>query len=153
MNTAIINFFHSLQKDDEGHFIIGRIHETIAIAISAKTSLIVMSEVSLHKNLDHHQDLQLADYQYLPHIIIDHHIVLKDGDKTIGVVHIAEELYYFALKSTESGETIFLTSFRKTSDSDLKRLKKKVEKRKATILFGTFDPDGEGLSSPSKTRS
>jgi hypothetical protein len=66
------------------------------------------------------------------------HVVVQDGKKTVGVVHMKEDKYYFALKATASGETVFLTSFRKTSDSDLKRLKKKVEQKKAILIFGSF---------------
>lgn len=138
MNTEIIHYFHALSKDDDGHFIIGMIDQIIIDTINAKISHVVMSEVSLNKNLEHHKDLEITDYQMLSYIVSHHHIVVRDGDKTVGVVHVEEEKYYFALKATASGETVFLTSFRKTSDSDLKRLKKKVEKKKAVLIFGSF---------------
>lgn len=138
MNAKIIHYFHTLPKDDDGHFIIGMIDQIIIETISAKVSHVVMSEVSLNKNLLHHKDLEIRDYQMLSYIVSHHHIVVRDGEKTVGVVHVEEEKYYFALKATASGETVFLTSFRKTSDSDLKRLKKKVEKKKAVLIFGTF---------------
>lgn len=138
MNTAIIHYFHTLPKDDDGHFIIGMINELIIDAINAKVSYVVISEVSLSKNLDHHGDLDIADYKNLSTILVNHHIVVQDGEKTVGVVHIEENKYYFALKATASGETVFLTSFRKTSDLDLKRLKKKVEKKKAVLIFGSL---------------
>lgn len=138
MNTEIINYFHTLPKDNDGHFIIGLIHQIIVDAINAKVSHVVISEVSLIKNLNHHEDLDIIDYKRLSYIVFNHHIILQDGDKTVGVVHIKEDKYYFALKATASGETIFLTSFRKTSDSDLKRLKKKVEKKKAVLIFGSL---------------
>lgn len=138
MNTQIINYFHTLPKDDDGHFIIGMINQIIIDTINAKVSHVVMSEVSLIKNLNHHEDLNIVDYQKLSYIIINHHAVVQDGDKTVGVIHIEENKYYFALKATASGETIFMTSFRKTSDLDLKRLKKKVEKKKAILIFGSL---------------
>lgn len=138
MNTEIINYFHTLPKDNDGHFIIGLIHQIIVDAINAKVSHVVISEVSLIKNLNHHEDLDIIDYKRLSYIVFNHHIILQDGDKMVGVVHIEEDKYYFALKATASGETIFLTSFRKTSDSDLKRLKKKVEKKKAVLIFGSL---------------
>jgi len=138
MNTEIINYFHTLPKDNDGHFIIGLIHQIIVDVINAKVSHVVISEVSLIKNLNHHKDLDIIDYKRLSYIVFNHHIILQDGDKTVGVVHIKDDKYYFALKATASGETIFLTSFRKTSDSDLKRLKKKVEKKKAVLIFGSL---------------
>lgn len=138
MNTEIIHYFHTLPKDDDGHFIIGMIDQMIINIINAKVSYVVISEVSLIKNLNHHEDLDIADYMRLSYIVINHHVVVQDGEKTVGVVHIEENKYYFALKATASGETVFLTSFRKTSDSDLKRLKKKVEKKKAVLIFGSF---------------
>jgi len=128
----------SLPKDDDGHFIIGMINQLIIDAINAKVSHVVMSEVSLIKNLNHHEDLDIVDYQRLSYIILHHYAVVQDGEKTVGVIHIEENKYYFALKATASGETIFMTSFRKTSDIDLKRLKKKVEKKKAILIFGSL---------------
>lgn len=136
MNTKIIHYFHTLSKDNDGHFIIGMIDQIIIETIGAKVSHVVMSEVSLYKNLEHHSDLEITDYQILSYIVSRYHIVVRDGEKTVGVVHVEEEKYYFALKATASGETVFLTSFRKTSDTDLKRLKKKVEKKKAALVFG-----------------
>ena len=138
MNTEIINYFHTLPKDDDGHFIIGIIDQIIIDTIKAKVSYAVISEVSLIKNLNHHGDLDIVDYRKLSYIVMNHHVVVQDGEKTVGVVHIEEEKYYFALKVTVSGETVFLTSFRKTSDLDLKRLKKKVEKKKAVLIFGSL---------------
>lgn len=138
MNTQIINYFHTLPKDDDGHFIVGIINQIIIDTIHAKVSHVVMSEVSLIKNLSHHGDLDILDYKKLSYIIVNHHTVVQDGDKTVGVIHIEENKYYFALKATASGETVFMTSFRKTSDLDLKRLKKKVEKKKATLIFGSL---------------
>lgn len=136
MDTQIINYFHTLPKDDDGHFIIGMINQIIVDSINAKVSHVVISEVSLIKNLNHHKDLDIVDYKRLSYIVVNHHIVVQDGEKTVGVVHIEKNKYYFALKATVSGETIFMTSFRKTSDFDLKRLKKKVEKKKAILILG-----------------
>lgn len=138
MKTEIIHFFHTLPKDDDGHFIIGMINKIIIDTINAKVSYIVMSEVSLIKNLNHHEDMNIVDYKKLSYIVMNHHVVVQDGEKTVGVVHIEEDKYYFALKATASGETVFLTSFRKTSDLDLKRLKKKVEKKKAVLIYGSL---------------
>jgi hypothetical protein len=138
MDTQIINYFHTLPKDDDGHFIIGMLHQLIVDSINAKVSHVVISEVSLIKNLNHHGDLDIVDYKRLSYIVVNHHIVVQDGEKTVGVVHIEENKYYFALKATASGETIFMTSFRKTSDFDLKRLKKKVEKKRAILIFGSL---------------
>jgi hypothetical protein len=138
MKTEIIHYFHTLPKDDDGHFIIGIIDQIIMATINAKVSYAVISEVSLIKNLNHHGDLDIVDYKKLSYIVMNHHIVVQDGEKTVGVVHIEEDKYYFALKATVSGETVFLTSFRKTSDLDLKRLKKKVEKKKAVLIFGSL---------------
>lgn len=138
MKTKIIHHFYTLPKDDGGHFIIGMIDQIIIDTINAKVSYVVISEVSLIKNLNHHGDLDIVDYKKLSYIVMNHHVVVQDGEKTVGVAHIEEDKYYFALKATTSGETVFLTSFRKTSDSDLKRLKKKVEKKKAVLIFGSL---------------
>lgn len=138
MKAEIIHYFHTLPKDDDGHFIIGMIDQIIIDIIKANVSYVVISEGSLIKNLNHHEDLDIADYMRLSYIVMNHHVVVQDGEKTVGVVHIEEDKYYFALKATASGETVFLTSFRKTNDSDLKRLKKKVEKKKAILIFGSF---------------
>ena len=36
MKTEIINYFHTLSKDNDGHFIIGAINHLIIDAINAK---------------------------------------------------------------------------------------------------------------------
>jgi hypothetical protein len=138
MKTEIINYFRTLPKDDNGHFIIGNVNSIIVHTIHANVSHIVMSEMSLVKNMKHHEDLDILDYQKLSYILSHYHTIIQDGEKTVGVIHIEEHKYYFALKATASGKAIFMTSFRKTSDLDLKRLKKKVEKKRAFLIFGSL---------------
>ena len=133
-----VSYFHTLSKDNDGHFIIGAINHLIIDAINAKVFHVVMSEVSLIKNMKHHEDLTILDYQKLSYILSHYPIIIQDGEKTVGVIHIEEHKYYFALKATASGKAIFMTSFRKTSDLDLQRLKKKVEKKRAFLIFGSL---------------
>ena len=76
------------------------------------------------------------DNKNLDKIIGTYNILIKDGEYTVGIVHYELEEYYYALKSTKSRNTIFLTSFRKTSKHDIQRLKNKLSKGKIEVIKG-----------------
>ena len=135
----IKDFFDTKEKDAEGYFKIGVCDDFIKRSINANTSDVVMSQVSLKKNIEHHSDLTLDDYRALDNIFDRYEILIKDGENTVGVVYIGTEKYYYALKSTKSGDTIFLTSFRKTNNKDINRLRKKVDKKRAVMLMDNLD--------------
>ena len=137
MNNSIINFFKLKNKDNEGHSIIGYCDDIIKYTINANTNQVVISKVTIDKNLKHHSDLNIDDYQILDNILLNYDLLIKDGNKTAGIVYTKQQQYYYALKSTKSGDTIFLTSFRKTNKHDIKRIRNKSKKGLVSIIIDT----------------
>ena len=132
----IIQFFKSKEITKAGYYILGVANLKIIETLLSKTNKIVISEQTIIKNINHHKDLTLKDYENLCKIIGNFDILIKDGQYTVGIVNYQFSNYYYTLKSTKSGNTIFLTSFRKTSQHDIKRLKNKLLKGKIEIIQG-----------------
>jgi hypothetical protein len=121
------------QRHEEG-YIVGMITSEWGRAIGSSSSLVIFSEASVAKNLKNHSDITCEDYRRLGSIIGQADLIIQDGDRTLAVV-VEDDLYYhYALKSTQSGRTIFLTSFRRTSEKDIRRLKNRANKNNWRIL-------------------
>jgi len=132
-SLAIKNFFNNKSKNKEGFTVIGICDELIKSTINANIYEVVISDVTIEKNIKHHDDLTIEDYKVLDDILV------KDGDKTAGIIYTNKYQYYYALKSTKSGDTIFLTSFRKTNKSDIKRIRNKSKKGLVNIIIDNED--------------
>ena len=132
----IIQFFKSKKITKSGYYILGIANNKIVETLASNINEIVISEQTIVKNINHHTDLLINDYKKLDDIIGRFDILIKDGQYTVGIVNYQFGNYYYALKTTKSGNTIFLTSFRKTSQHDIKRLKNKLLKGKIEIIKG-----------------
>jgi len=132
----IIDFFKTKPITKSGYYILGIAEQKIIDTLSSNTNKIVISEQTIMKNINHHKDLSIDDYKILDNIIGQFDILIKDGQYTVGIVNYKCGNYYYALKTTQSANTIFLTSFRKTSSHDIKRLKNKLSKGKIEIIKG-----------------
>ena len=127
----------TFSKNSDG-YIIGKISTVLANILLSNTDEVVFSEASLKKNFDNHPDLMIEDYLLLPDIVGKSHFVLQDGKRTVAIVLERKIMYHYVLKCTNTGESLFLTSFRKTRDGDLKRLRNKAEKNNLKILKDTL---------------
>ena len=132
---SIKQFFSIKPKSIEGFTIIGNCDDLIKTTINSNTNQVVISEVTIEKNIKHHSDLTINDYQTLDNILTNYDLLVKDGDKTAGIIYTKKYQYYYALKSTKSGDTIFLTSFRKTNKNDIKRIRNKSNKGLVDIII------------------
>ncbi len=133
--SSIKNYFNEKSKTLEGFSIIGQCDGLVKKTINANTFEVVISDVTIEKNIKHHSDLSIDDYKILNSMLNDYHFLVKDGDKTAGIIYTEKIEYYYALKATKSGETIFLTSFRKTNKNDIRRIKNKVKRGLAKIVL------------------
>lgn len=124
-------------KNSDG-YIVGKISTVLANILLSNTDEVVFSEVSLEKNFDNHPDLMIEDYLSLPDIVGKSHFILQDGTRTVAIVLERKIMYHYVLKCTNTGEALFLTSFRKTRDGDTKRLRNKAEKNNLKILKDTL---------------
>lgn len=136
---SIKNFFTDKLKNIEGHCIVGKCDELIKKVISSNTQIVVMSNVTIEKNIKHHNDLSVEDYRVLDFMFENYDFLLKDSDKTVGIIYTKTTQYYYSLKSTKSGDSIFLTSFRKTNKHDIKRIRNKSEKGMLEIIVDKQD--------------
>jgi len=132
--SSIKDFFSKKMKTLEGYYVIGECDDIVKKTIASNTFEVVISDVTIEKNIKHHNDLSIDDYLVLDSMFHDYHFLVKDGDKTAGIIYTKDIQYYYALKATKSGDTIFLTSFRKTNKNDIKRIKNKVKRGLAKIV-------------------
>ena len=138
LKQNIINFFSNKHVDKSGHYLLGTASKDIVQTLSSNTDKIVISEQTILKNINHHKDLIVENYENLYKIVGKFDILIKDGKHTVGIVNYDFGNYYYALKTTKTLNTIFLTSFRKTSSHDIKRLKNKLQKGKIEIIKGNI---------------
>lgn len=108
-----------------GAFPVAVIDDAYQQAIGAKTKTVMLSEETLIKNKVNHPELALADYRRLPDVVEQAQLVVQDRDRTFVFLRIGDTIYYGAIKATKSGETLFLTSFRKAEMSDVRQIRKK----------------------------
>ncbi len=131
---SIKEFFTHKTKTTEGYTIVGVCDEVVKKAINANTCQVVISDVTIEKNINHHSDLRVDDYEVLNFMLGGYHFLVKDGDKTVGIIYTRKVQYYYVLKATKSGDTIFLTSFRKTNKHDIERIRNKSKKGLVKII-------------------
>ncbi|GAB4257126.1 MAG: hypothetical protein Kow0065_06260 [Methylomicrobium sp.] len=121
-------------KSPEGFFRVMTVPTEIAQALGANTRQVVLSPDTLVKNRQHHPDLTDSDYAKLDQIGENPTIAVKDGNRTVVLVKQDSEIYWTAIKATQTGKALFLTSFRKSQESDVKRLL-----RKGQTVFGEWE--------------
>jgi hypothetical protein len=101
-----------------------------AAAIGARTRTVMLSAETAAKQAQAHPEIVAADYQWVQ-LAIDAGERIQDGARS--VVYVLErDGFVLVLKSTVSGDGVFLTSLRRISsnqarrDSELKRLRAKA---------------------------
>ena len=128
--------FKNKFKTNHYGYEIGKISITLSNLLLCKTKTVTLSNDTLIKNLNHHPDLNEDDYLLLDDIVGKSHLIAQDGEKTVAIVlnKNNNQLYHYALKSTKSGEALFLTSFRKTNNISINKIRKKSKKGKVKII-------------------
>ena len=99
-----------------------RLPGVAAGAIGARNPVAVLSPESLAKNLREHPDLTLEDYRQLPELGATPELIVQDGDSSVVIVRRGDALLWAAVKATRTGQASFVTSFRWTRASDIRRL-------------------------------
>jgi len=136
--ACIYEHFYKKEKCTIGFFVLGEVDNLMLKTLGAINYEIVISKVTIEKNIKHHKDLALKDYEILDMIIGKYDVLMKDGEHTVGIVHTEYGEYFYALKVTKSKEKVFLTSFRRTSKYDIKRFKNRVNKGQIEIIKGSL---------------
>ena len=118
--------FKRFLEKPEGQWPVMRLPDDAAKAIKASDPVARLSADSLTKNQAHHPELTLEDYQALPELGRPDFVV-QDSEQTLVLVRRGKTWYSAAVKATQSGETTFVTSFRKTGEADVDRLRRRGE--------------------------
>lgn len=91
--------------------------------IGAQTRTVYLSDETLLKQLINRagQNIGLQDYWRVQGVIEQASLIVRDGDLTLVFIQRDGKYYQAAVKATQSGKALFLTSFRETSLDDAKR--------------------------------
>lgn len=106
-------------------FQVAVLDEAIRRAIMAETAVVNLSRETLEKNLDHHPEIGLADYRMLPTIIEDAQLVVQDGERTVVFLRVGDKIYYAALKSTQTGQALWLLSLRQARVEEIEAVRRR----------------------------
>jgi len=132
-NPEMDRFFKKYKRNTFGYEV-GKIDDAMMAAIGAKTEVVTLSDESLAKNMKHHPDIGVDDYMKLDEIVGKGDFIAKDSNLSIVAAYFHESLYFYAIKSTQTGKAVFLTSFRKANDIYINRLRRKSKAGKIVIL-------------------
>lgn len=117
--------FADFVKAPVGEMPVLRLMDEAADAIGAKQRVAVLSTDTMLKQLGNHADLGIEDYRMLPELGANPDVIVQDGENTVVVVRQGKKAYWAAVKATQTGESMFVTSFRRTHPSDVDALLKK----------------------------
>ena len=103
-------------------FVIAALDEDLKRRLGAKQKAVLLSDETLAKQKQHHPELALVEYRLLPKMV-NTGMVIKEPDQRL--VFFASKstgkLYMAVIKTTENGDENYLTSFRQTTDKDMRR--------------------------------
>ena len=116
-------------ENPQGEFPLAVISDGDAAAIGAKTTIAHLSKETVAKQNAHHPELTPDEYTYAQQCV-DQGERIQDGP--LSLIYLLEsEGYVTVIKATKTGESLFVTSFRRLSkdaakqDSEIRRLRRK----------------------------
>lgn len=125
--------FTRFVEKPKGNFPVLRLPHLASQAIEATGHIAMLSDQSLTKNIAHHPDIRLEDYQKLPDIGDRPILIVQDAENKLVLVGEPDALYWCVVKVTENGQELYVTSFRRTERKDMDRLK-----RRGTLIYGEW---------------
>lgn len=124
----------------KGNFPVAVIDEKYREAIRSKSQVIYLSDETLAKQrgwiegVKGHPELTLEEYQLLPLIISDKaSFIAQDSEFTLIFINYKNRYYHAVIKATKSGESLFLTSFRRVDD--VKREAQRIRRKKGVKII------------------
>lgn len=112
-----------------GHIVVGTIPESLATAIGARPTEVRLSAETMAKQDREHPrrgsrpQLTDTDYLLLPDLLAEPGEIIQDRERAAVLVRRFGAWFVAAVKSTQSGQAVFLTSFRRANDEFLDRLR------------------------------
>lgn len=114
----LIETLRNFIESPRGEHLAMAIPDWIASAIGAKGRVVVFSADSMVKNKREHPEMAAEEYALLPCLNGDSPdaLVIQDRPNACVIIQEHGRRYLVALKATQSGESIFLTSFHQMKD-------------------------------------
>ncbi len=117
--------FAAFLKSPDGSVPVMLLPDAAAQAIGAQQRLVVLSDQSTVKNVNHHPELTVEDYRQLPEMGSKPDLIVHNRPQTVVIVRHNDKLYWAAIKTTGDRQENFLTSFRRTNSKDIAELIKR----------------------------
>lgn len=132
-NPATPDQIRQFVRNPQGEIPVGRLASETQALLGAKTDTVLLSDTSMDKQLRSHADLTEDDYAKLPVLLSQPDAVLSDKDLHLLLLRLEDQVLSAVVKSTRSGEAVYLQSFHNMS---LVTAKRRVKKRK--LLLGSL---------------
>lgn len=107
-------------KSPQANFPVAVVADASAAKIGAQVRVVRMSQDTLKKQVDHHPELDAAEYVNVQ-ATIDNGIEIQDTATSLIHLLAGTGGYVSVVKSTKTGKALFLTSFRRLSQAEAKR--------------------------------
>ena len=101
--------------------------------MQSRRSIAVISQETMEKQRRRHPELTLGDYRSLPVMGADPTVIIQVADVKTVIIRRDERTYIAAAKTTRTGEAVFITSFRRTDEADVRALL-----RRGRIIYGSW---------------
>lgn len=118
-------FERFLSGASDADFPVAVLDEAYRGLIGASVKTVSMSAESLTKNRAEHPDLSVEDYKRIPDVVERAETIIQDGARTLVFLKVAERIFHAVVKATESGEGLFLTSYRTSNRKDIERARRR----------------------------
>jgi hypothetical protein len=93
MNKEIFDYFNTLKKDKDNFYIVGRVEPLIVNSLEAKDDKVVISFVTIKKNILHHKDIGLDDYKKIAKVLLLLHQVINSIFDVVILLIIKADFY------------------------------------------------------------
>ncbi|MBF0164839.1 MAG: minor capsid protein [Magnetococcales bacterium] len=102
-----------------GKFPVAVLGEPEKRALGSKSQVVTLSLDTMEKQLSHHPELRLEEYQKLPRIT-DGEVIQQDEHRLI-FFRVEDRLYKAVVKVTRDGQELYLVSFYRTDEAEMQR--------------------------------
>ena len=116
-----------------GNYPIAVLADSQSVRIGAKMRTVNLSAATMLKQAGNHPELTAAEYSLIQ-LVIDRRETILDRERSLIFILDEADDYVTVVKATQTGEGVFLTSFRRLSsdevkrDTEITRLRQKGEK-------------------------
>lgn len=118
------DFAKFVKGEIEGFTPVGHIDGVLAAAIGSQAREVRLSSESMRKQRENHPDLTVEEYRLLPAITKDG-LVIQDKENVLMFFKRFDRWYRATVKGTSEGQELFLVSFHRVEEKDIRRLRRR----------------------------